>query len=204
MLMPIKHAVLGLLVERRGYGFELATRLKERLGTGLAVPNGTVYTSLRTLESDGLTQVAKRVVRGRQERIYFEPTDAGVESFDRWMNEPLSREPLRGDLFLKFALLNESRLPALREAFETLELECVAEVAALSRDRRLAEQLDDPVPLSVAATWALEASVLDHLHADLRFVSRTLLILRRAEVEGAIPRAALIESSVAFSANSLG
>ncbi len=69
--MPIKHAVLGLLVERRGYGFELATRLRERLGSGLAVPNGTVYASLRALESDGLTQIAKRVVRGRQERIYF-------------------------------------------------------------------------------------------------------------------------------------
>lgn len=202
--MPMKHAVLGLLVERRGYGFELATRLRERLGTGLAVPNGTVYTSLRTLESDGLTQVAKRVVRGRQERIYFEPTDAGVRAFEQWMDEPLSREPLRGDLFLKFALLDERRLPALREAFERLELECVAELAELSRQRRLAEQLADPVPLMTAATWALEASVVDHLHADLRFVSRTLVVLRRAESDGSIPRAALIESQVAFSANMSG
>jgi len=202
--MPIKHAVLGLLVERRGYGFELATRLRERLGTGLSVPNGTVYTSLRTLESDGLAQVAKRVVRGRQERIYFEPTDAGVRAFEQWMDEPMSREPLRGDLFLKFALLDERHLPALREAFERLELECVAELAELSRQRRLAEQLADPVPLTTAATWALEASVVDHLHADLRFVSRTLVVLRRAESQGAIPRAALIESSVAFSANLSG
>jgi DNA-binding PadR family transcriptional regulator len=202
--MPIKHAVLGLLVERRSYGFELATRLRERLGAGLAVPNGTVYASLRALEADGLAQVAKRVVRGRQERIYFAPTDAGVQAFRQWMDEPLSREPLRGDLFLKLALMSEQHLPVLREAFERLELECVAELARLSSERRLAMELADPVPLATAATWALEASAVDHLHADLRFVSRTLLILRRAETEGSIPRAALVESGVELLATMSG
>ena len=192
--MPIKHAVLGLLVERRGYGFELAGRLDDRLGAGLAVPSGTVYTSLSTLEREGLIQVAKKVVRGRQIRVYYEPTPAGVEHFRAWMDEPLGREPLRGELYLKFALLDAQRVPALREAFERLELECVAEIAAHSRSRSVAGELADPVPLTTAVRWLLDSSVLDHLNADLQFVGRTLAVLRRAEAEGTIPRAALMET----------
>jgi DNA-binding PadR family transcriptional regulator len=192
--VPIKHAVLGLLVERRGYGFELSGRLDERLGAGLAVPSGTVYTSLSTLEREGFIKVAKKVVRGRQIRVYYEPTPEGVAHFERWMDEPLGREPLRGDLYLRFALLDEERVPALREAFELLELECVAEIAEHSRSRRLTGEPADPVPLTTAARWLLDSSVLDHLNADLQFISRTLAVLRRAESEGTIPRTALLET----------
>ena len=192
--MPIKHAVLGLLVERRGYGFELASRLGDRLGSGLAVPSGTVYTSLSTLERDGYIRVAKRVGRGRQIRVYYEPTLDGVEHFEQWMDEPLGREPLRGELYLKFALLDADRVPALREAFERLELECLAEIAEHARSRSLAGELADPVPLTMAARWLLDSSVLDHLNADLQFVSRTLEVLRRAEAEGNIPRTAVVET----------
>jgi DNA-binding PadR family transcriptional regulator len=192
--VAVKHAVLGLLVERRSYGYELVARLEDRLGPGFAVPAGTVFTSLKTLKNDGHIRVARKSRRGDQVRVYYEPTAEGVEHLEQWMDEPLSREPMRGELFLRFALTDIGRVPMLREAFERLELECLAEIARHTRAQNVADELMDPVSWGTTARWLLDSGVLDRLNGEHAFIRRTLGVLRQAEASGVVPRAILLEA----------
>ena len=55
--MSAKHAVLGLVIERPGYGYQLAQRLDERFGSSGFAPSG-VYSALDQLTRDDLVRSA--------------------------------------------------------------------------------------------------------------------------------------------------
>jgi DNA-binding PadR family transcriptional regulator len=190
----MKHAVLGLLVERRGYGHELVARLEDRLGPGFTVPPGTVYTSLETLERAGHIREVRRVMRGRQARVYFDATPDGTQNFAEWLEEPPVREPMRGELFLRLAMADPQHLPTLREGLERLELECLAAMAQHTRSRDLVDELSDPVPWATAARWLLDSGTLDRLNGDLNWIKRALGVLGDAQANGTVARAKLMEA----------
>ena len=52
--MSLKHAVLALVAERRGYGYELVQRFEERVGPGWQLNPSAVYPALDQLERGGL------------------------------------------------------------------------------------------------------------------------------------------------------
>jgi DNA-binding PadR family transcriptional regulator len=192
--MPVKHAVLGLITERRGYGYELSQRLSERLGPRLAVPEATVHSSIKTLKTAGHIEVVRRSFRGEQAAIWYGATEGGLVEYEAWLDEPVVREPVRREVYLKFAMIDATRVPRLLEQFQRLELECLAAIAAHTRARPLADELTDPVTLQTAARLLNESGALDHLNADLMFVKRTLGVLRWAEAEGSVPRDKLLEA----------
>lgn len=192
--MPVKHAVLGLIVERRGYGYDIHNRLSQRLGPRLMVPVGTVHSALRNLKSGGQIEVVDRRFRGEQVAVVYGATTAGEQEYKSWLDEPVAREPMRGEWFLKFAMIDAARVPRLREQFERLELECLAAIGAHTQSRALADELTDPVSLQTAARLLIDSGALDRLNADLMFVKRTLGVLRWAETQGAIPRDRLLEA----------
>ncbi|HET6448981.1 MAG TPA: PadR family transcriptional regulator [Conexibacter sp.] len=191
----MKHAVLGLLVERRGYGYELTQRLSERLGSRLAVPEGTVHSSIKSLKGAGHIEVVRRSFRGDQVAVWYGATDGGVEEYETWLDEPLGREPVRDDLYLKFAMVDARRLSKFTREFQRLELECVTEIAVHTRAAPLADELSDPVSWEVARRLLLNSRALDHLNGDLAFIRRTLGVLRWAEAQdGSVPRTRLLEA----------
>jgi DNA-binding PadR family transcriptional regulator len=195
--VAVKHAVLGLLAERPGYGLELVSRLNERVGPNFAVPEGTVYTALSTLETEGLIRELKRVARGKITRVYYETTPDGETSFDAWMAEPIRREPLRGEVFLKFAMLTIRRIPVLRGEFERLELECLLDIAQQTQVDLAG--LPDPVPPAAATRFLLDSMALDRLNAELTGIRRALSVLRWAEAEGMVSLPMLLEAVPASS-----
>jgi DNA-binding PadR family transcriptional regulator len=56
--MPVKHVVLGLLLERRSYGYELVQRLTERLSPAWQLTPSGVYWALDQLERAGQIEAA--------------------------------------------------------------------------------------------------------------------------------------------------
>jgi len=192
--MAVKHAVLGLLVERRSYGGELVARLEDRLGPGLASQSSTVYSAIDALEREGYVEVTKTTMRGKQKRIYYGPTPTGAEHFESWLDEPVAREPMRGELYLKLAMVDLARVPMLCETFEHLELEVLTDIARHTRAQRLADEPVDPVPLATTFRWLFDSRVLDHLNGELSFVKRTLQVLRCIQEAGELPRSTLLEA----------
>ena len=60
--MSAKYAVLGLVIERPGYGYQLAQRLEERFGCSEFAPSG-VYSALDQLSRDSLIRSAGEMER---------------------------------------------------------------------------------------------------------------------------------------------
>lgn len=144
--MSAKHAVLGLLIERPGHGYDVAQRLRARFGSSGFAPTG-VYSALDQLSGEGLVCPADAHggLSGEQaaQRTIYEATARGREQFDRWMLADSSVANIRDELNMKITLSRPRDLPALIELARVQEQQCLtrlnvlrsAETAAASRSR---------------------------------------------------------------------
>jgi DNA-binding PadR family transcriptional regulator len=186
----MKYAVLGLLIERRGYGYDLANRLQERLGPGFRAAFGAVYVSLDQLAKDQLVAESRRVQVGRQVKVYYEATEAGVQRFGRWMRESVGREPVRGELYLKLAVARDEDLGTLRDELQRLEHETLTELERCGQALGAEEEAEE-LRWEDAARWLADVAVVERLQADLRWLRVALRALEWAASTGAVPRAEL-------------
>jgi DNA-binding PadR family transcriptional regulator len=126
--MSAKHAVLGLVIERPGYGYQLAQRLDERFGSSGFAPSG-VYSALDQLSRDELVRSAGELgagpARRAAPRTIYEATEEGVDHFESWMLDPSPMPPLRDELHMKIALCRPRNVPRLIEMIEGQELVCL-------------------------------------------------------------------------------
>lgn len=122
----LRYGVLGLLIERRGYGYELVQRLAERLGPAWQLNPSTVYTALDQLEEAELIAPAtpSAVAPGgdpaavrpsrRAARVVYQATDNGAREFQAWLARPTLRaNPIRSEIQLKVALASPENIPPL-------------------------------------------------------------------------------------------
>jgi DNA-binding PadR family transcriptional regulator len=135
--LSAKHAVLGLVIERPGYGYQLAQRLRERFDSSAFAPSG-VYSALDQLGRDELVRCAGEMSRGGAQRaaprMIYEATPAGVEHFEAWMLGSSPAPPLRDELHMKIALCRPRDLPRLIDMVYGQELACLSRLRDLDRD----------------------------------------------------------------------
>jgi len=162
--MSVKYAVLGLLAQRRGYGYDLVQRFEEQVGPAWQLNAGAIYVALDKLEQEGLVKplvagdgadqpVRRRTARGAP-RVIYEATPQGLERFEDWMATGSSMAPLREELHLKLALSQPRNLARL------IELTYEQEEACLERleQHRGGTAFDDL--LASAQPWPAVASVM--------------------------------------------
>jgi DNA-binding PadR family transcriptional regulator len=149
--MSAKNAVLGLVIERPGYGYDLARRLRERFGSSDFAPTG-VYSALDQLSSEALVRSTGRRAGGDKARVVYEATQEGIEHFERWMLDSSSLAPVRDELYMKLALSKPHNLSRLIELAQAQEEDCLVRLQALRR----------PAPGAVAApkAWSDVAGLL--------------------------------------------
>jgi DNA-binding PadR family transcriptional regulator len=139
--MSAKHAVLGLVIERPGYGYQLAQRLDERFGSSGFAPSG-VYSALDQLTRDELVRSAGEhgpgPARRAAPRTIYEATDEGVDHFEAWMLETSPMPPLRDELHMKIALCRPRNVPRLIEMIEGQELVCLGRLRDLRATTEMA------------------------------------------------------------------
>lgn len=134
--MSAKNAVLGLVIERPGYGYDLARRLEERFGSSGFAPTG-VYSALDQLSSEELVRSAgsradATNVRAAPRTIY-EATPKGIDRFEEWMLGGSSLAPVRDELYMKIALSKPHNLSRLIELAQTQEQDCLARLEELKQ-----------------------------------------------------------------------
>jgi DNA-binding PadR family transcriptional regulator len=132
--MSAKHAVLGLVIERPGYGYDLARRLEDRFGSSGFAPTG-VYSALDQLSSDELVRSAGSRPGATNERAaprtIYEATPKGIHHFEEWMLGGSSLAPVRDELYMKIALSRPHNLARLIELARTQEEACLARLQDL-------------------------------------------------------------------------
>jgi DNA-binding PadR family transcriptional regulator len=151
---PVKAAVLGVLLEAPGHGYDVAKRLNQRMGTWILNPKH-IYEPLKQLER-------AKLVRSQREpspdppgfRTIYYPTDAARGARDAWFGSPPALSVLRADIHARLAYSTPEDAPALVRSLHEYRADLI-------------EAIQDN-----AVTWAAPKGswlgfVIEHLRAEV-------------------------------------
>jgi len=180
--MSVKYAVLGLLVQRRGYGYDLVQRFEEQVGPAWQLNAGAIYVALDKLEQEGLVRpvtrdaedapvTRRRTARGAP-RVIYEATPQGLERFDDWMATGSSRSPLREELHLKLALSQPRNVPRLIELTYEQEQACLERLEQHLGSTSFDELVSSSQPWSAVASVMVRDAEIAHLQATVEWLRR--------------------------------
>jgi DNA-binding PadR family transcriptional regulator len=162
--MPLRHALLALLVGGESYGYELRAEFEGSIGPqwgGLNV--GHVYQLLDRLVRDGLVTKQEVMQQARPDKVVYRLTRRGWRELEAWLESPAVRQGgYRDDLFLKLFAASRLGQEALGAALRKQREADLSELASLAALRRAHH--DEPL-----IELLIEAAVLD-VEAKLRVV----------------------------------
>ena len=164
--MPIHHAVLALLAEGPGHGYELKTRFEEAIGPQWGRMNiGHFYQVVDRLVRDGLVRGTRIEQDARPDKVRYELTSAGQEELNTWIETPWVRQSgYRDELFLKLFAATRLGRGALATVVAEQRQVYLRELSALGELRRARQ--DSPL-----VRLLIDAALL-HTQADLSVVER--------------------------------
>jgi DNA-binding PadR family transcriptional regulator len=165
----MKHAVLGLLVQRPSYAYEVARRVRRGVGAAWDLDTSHVYSVLRHLQAKGLV-VARPGERGR---THYFPTTKGRREFESWLTSGPVRVLIREETYLRLAACTPRYLDALIELLEVQEQATFELWEQLSRHCSLEEALKPPIDWKQAASQMIADGQLARAEADLAWLRRT-------------------------------
>lgn len=100
--MSLRHALLGLLVDRRASGYDLMKLFDTSLANVWPATQSQVYGELGRLAADGLLEVGDEGPRGRKD---YTLSDAGMVELRRWLTETRPEQQRRSDTLLRVFFL---------------------------------------------------------------------------------------------------
>ncbi len=100
--MSLRHALLGLLVDRPASGYDLMKRFDLALARVWPAAQSQLYTELNALAADKLIQVTATGPRGRK---VYALTDSGLTELRRWLVDSQPRRERRNDELLRVFFL---------------------------------------------------------------------------------------------------
>lgn len=183
-MLSTKHVVLGLVIERRGYGYELQQRLDRRFAF-LGLSARVVYRALDSLASDGLIEVVgekqgDRASRGAPKKIYG-PTSAGHDEFGRWVAEPCEIAIVREEVHVKVVLSQQENFPRVIELTERLEQKCLDGLRVMQEAAppSLDELADPAFPWDMATGVLVDDAEAIRLQGIIDWLQRVRAVVRR-------------------------
>jgi len=159
MQSPVNWALLGLVIERPSYAYELARRF-ERTYEGVLTLSSVshAYTALATLRDRALIEELPGTRVGRQPKPHYRATATGLEGYGQWLVGQVD-EGLRRQRLFVLALARFVRDPqAALEILDRYEQACLAAAQSTPIKPRDDERAANAVEL--AARLAAEASRL--------------------------------------------
>jgi DNA-binding PadR family transcriptional regulator len=178
--MSAKNAVLGLVIERPGYGYDLARRLEERFGSSGFAPTG-VYSALDQLSSEALVRSAGSRAGATNERAaprtIYEATPKGIDHFEEWMLGCSSLAPVRDELYMKIALSKPHNLLRLMELAQAQEEDCLARLESLRRPLHRTRR--GPRVWSEVAVLLVRDAEIKQLQARVEWLQKARAIMRK-------------------------
>lgn len=98
----ITWALLGLVIERPSYGYELAKRFERVYGEVLAISSTSyIYTVLKKLEQRTFVEEVSGRGGGRQPKPRYHATPTGIQAYQQQLVSELDDERRRSSLFVR-------------------------------------------------------------------------------------------------------
>jgi len=134
--MSAKHALLGLLADGPGHGYELRKRLQEKLGPAWEINSGQLYQALSRLEEEGFVYpVDESAAPGDRKRVVA-LSDAGAAELESWFERDSPGVRVSGPAFLtKVGLGGPQRSESSLAQIAAYEADCVARLETLGASR---------------------------------------------------------------------
>lgn len=86
MTSPVNWALLGLIIERESYAFELAQRFQGIYSNVLSLSSTShIYTALGVLQDRSLIEQVPGAPSGRQPKPGYRASELGVQSYGDWL-----------------------------------------------------------------------------------------------------------------------
>ncbi len=131
MQSPVNWALLGLVIERASYAYELAQRFERTYEGALTLSSvSQVYTAIGALEGRGLIEEIAGTRSGRQPKPIYRVTATGLEQYRGWLVTQAQESARRRRLFvLQLGALTRDPQAALT-VVERFEEACLEEAGA--------------------------------------------------------------------------
>ena len=100
--MSLRHALLGLLVDRSASGYDLLKLFDTSLANVWPATQSQIYTELNKLAASGLITVVAEGPRGRKQ---YALTDEGLAELRHWLTETEPNRTLRSEVLLRVFFL---------------------------------------------------------------------------------------------------
>jgi DNA-binding PadR family transcriptional regulator len=162
MRSPVYWALLGLVIERSGYGYDLLKRFEREYGDLLPISSEShIYTALNVLERGGLIEqvpAAQAGHNGRQPKPHYRSTPEGVDGYRRWLMRQVRNDRLQASLFMRQLAVFAREPEVALEIIERYRQACLDEAQNASIVNGAGSHGADPAGL--AARLAAEESRL--------------------------------------------
>ncbi len=133
MQSAVQWALLGLVIERPSYGYELAQRF-EVAYDGMLHLSGVsyVYTALDTLQRRGMIEEIPGTRSGRQPKPRYQATADGVDSYKERLTAQIQEDFRRSRLFARQLAVFAHEPEVALEVIERYDEACLEEASATS------------------------------------------------------------------------
>lgn len=146
MRSAVNWAVLGLVIERPSYGYELFQRLERRYGGVLDPPISQIYAALNALERAALIEPLPeeepaaeaeerlRAPARRQPKVHYRATASGARAFREWVADQMRDDPRHVEMLRRIAgtaAAGVDRAGTMRALVDAYEHACVEEASQL-------------------------------------------------------------------------
>lgn len=156
-------ALLGLVIERPSYGYELMQRFRRTYGDALALGSAKqLYNALETLRTRKLIEETEEThpasAHSRHPKPHYRATKAGVQAYEEWLLVELEAERQRQRMFARqLAMLSPEAALEVLEEYEREWLTKANEASPAETSREaLAERLvegEEQTALEVRIAW---------------------------------------------------
>lgn len=120
----MEYLILGLLMLAPMTGYELQQFIRKNLALICSHSAGSVQTALAKLEKDGRI-TARETMAGRRRKKTFSITQAGRDTFSRWVAQPMQADKVKNmelsRLFFAGLARPEERVAAIRDYIRQME-----------------------------------------------------------------------------------
>jgi DNA-binding PadR family transcriptional regulator len=165
-----KHALLGLLLHRPAYRYQLGNRLQGLLGPAWRINSGQLYRTIKRLEEDGLIVRVDDAADDHddQDRHVFAITDHGAQEFERWFEDSTSdTRLLRRPLLVKITLAGPERLGSALGQIDAYEQACASRLKELLREQ-------EGIPVAGSRVLADDEFLRFALSGDISYIEGEL------------------------------
>jgi DNA-binding PadR family transcriptional regulator len=195
----VNWAVLGLVIEKPSYGYELSQRFERRFGEVLRVGTSHIYAALNSLEKEGLIEpmpTEEASERRRQPKIHYRATAAGARAYGGWLGERMRDDSQRVALLGRLLSTGALDAHAMLALVERYERECLEEAGRIAiPPRGESDSVRDAAHALVERLVAEERRLA--LHGQLMWVEFARKELRALAERGVSQRPATHASAVA-------